>query len=236
MELADVLDSKSCGSETVPVRPRPSAPNKIHRKNDFICEFFLLSGIEYTNVFTRCLKVKEKQFTTIREYLYWCYSNMAMAHVALKNEHIKYEKIDYMIRAKLYKGLCCGTMEIASLYDDERYKLNNNCCNYCGNYENLSLDHLIPRFSGGNDTGNNLVYACKKCNCSKGKKDFIVWCLDKNEFPSILVLRRYLKLAFIHFEMNEVLDLPICELINHVDLFRIDMLPYKFPLPNELKL
>ena len=27
MELADVLDSKSCGSDTVPVRPRSPAPN-----------------------------------------------------------------------------------------------------------------------------------------------------------------------------------------------------------------
>ena len=28
MELADVLDSKSSGSDTVPVRPRSPAPNK----------------------------------------------------------------------------------------------------------------------------------------------------------------------------------------------------------------
>ncbi len=27
MELADVLDSKSSGGDTVPVRPRPPAPN-----------------------------------------------------------------------------------------------------------------------------------------------------------------------------------------------------------------
>lgn len=33
MELADVLDSKSSGSDTVPVRPRSPAPKKSERKN-----------------------------------------------------------------------------------------------------------------------------------------------------------------------------------------------------------
>lgn len=32
MELADVLDSKSSGSDTVPVRPRSPAPKKSERK------------------------------------------------------------------------------------------------------------------------------------------------------------------------------------------------------------
>ncbi len=33
MELADVLDSKSSGSDTVPVRPRSPAPKKSERKH-----------------------------------------------------------------------------------------------------------------------------------------------------------------------------------------------------------
>lgn len=49
--------------------------------------------------------MKKKEFTTIGDYFYWMYANMAMAHVALKYNHINYEKLDYIIRAKLYKGL-----------------------------------------------------------------------------------------------------------------------------------
>ena len=33
MELADVLDSKSSGSDTVPVRPRSAAPKKARRSD-----------------------------------------------------------------------------------------------------------------------------------------------------------------------------------------------------------
>lgn len=96
--------------------------------------------------------MKKKEFRTIREYFYWCYSNMAMAHVALKNSHKEYETLDYMIRAKLYKQLCSGNMNISTLYDDEKYKLSNICCCYCGCTEHLTLDHLVPKFSGGEDS------------------------------------------------------------------------------------
>ncbi|WP_071131228.1 HNH endonuclease [Enterococcus timonensis] len=180
--------------------------------------------------------MKEKEFATIGEYLYWRYANMAMAHVALKNSREKYEVADYMIRAKLYKGLCTGNMNIASLYDDEKYKLNNISCCYCGGSNELTLDHIIPKFSGGKDTGDNIMYACKTCNSSKNKNDLLVWYQKRNEFPPILVLRRYLKLAFINLKEAEKLDFPIDQLENNNRLFRIDLLPYQFPQPNLLRL
>ncbi|MEG0392751.1 MAG: HNH endonuclease [Anaerovoracaceae bacterium] len=180
--------------------------------------------------------MKQKEFKTIGEYFYWNYANMAMAHFALKNGHCNYGTSDFMIRAKLYKGLTTGTMNIASLYDDEKYKLNNLSCCYCGSIENLTLDHLIPRFHGGNDSGENIVYACKSCNSSKNKNDLIAWYLKKGQFPPILVLRRYLKLVHDFYKENLILDLPFSELEKNTTLFRIDLLPYNFPKPAELRL
>lgn len=180
--------------------------------------------------------MKEKEFKTIREYMYWCYSNMAMAHAALNKNHLKYETLDYMIRAKLYKGLCTKTMNISTLYDDEKYKLNSTSCCYCNCTNNITLDHLVPKNSGGKDTGDNLIYACKSCNSSKNKKDLIVWFNEKNNFPPILVLRRYLKLAFRYFDELNLLDLPIEKLEDHSDIFKINLLPYRFPKPINLKL
>lgn len=176
------------------------------------------------------------KFKTIKEYLYWIYANIALAHVALKNNHINYERTDYMIRAKLFKGLCTGTMNIASLYDDEKEKLKMNICCYCGAKEKLTLDHLIPKKLCGSDTGDNLVYACQKCNSSKNAKDLIEWALSKDRFPPILLLRRYMKLVISYCEKNRLLDEEYNELIKINLPFRLELLPYDFPEPNKLEL
>lgn len=44
-------------------------------------------------------------------------------------------------------------------------------CQYCGkrfSVSQLSLDHVIPRRSGGENTWENMVCACRKCNVKKG--------------------------------------------------------------------
>lgn len=161
---------------------------------------------------------------------------MALAHVALKNGHSSYERIDFMIRAKLFKGLCDGKMSIASLYDDEKQKLNTSVCCYCGAQVPLSLDHLIPRKTGGSDSGENIVYACKKCNSSKCDTDLIEWKLRKQDFPPILTLRRYLKIVFAYCEQHNYIDRSFYDLAELNLPFRIDLLPYNFPEPSMLKL
>ena len=46
-------------------------------------------------------------------------------------------------------------------------------CQYCGrrppNHE-LSIDHVVPRSRGGEDTWENLVLACTRCNVRKGNR------------------------------------------------------------------
>jgi 5-methylcytosine-specific restriction endonuclease McrA len=43
-------------------------------------------------------------------------------------------------------------------------------CQYCGSTRDLTLDHIIPRSRGGEDSWENLVTACNKCNNRKGNK------------------------------------------------------------------
>lgn len=180
--------------------------------------------------------MRDREFKTIGEYFYWAYANMSMAHVALKRGHNKYERTDYMIRAKLYKGLIDGTQNISSIYDDERDKLKTvNCC-YCGSPHELSIDHLVPRYTGGGDSGENLVYACKSCNSSKNKSDLLVWYMKNGSFPPILVLRRYLKLAYSFLSKNGYMDVSIERLDEACAQFRIDLLPYRYPKPENLRL
>jgi len=48
------------------------------------------------------------------------------------------------------------------------YKRDNDTCQYCGAKSKLTIDHVIPRSKGGQDTWENLVVACSKCNTKKG--------------------------------------------------------------------
>ena len=48
---------------------------------------------------------------------------------------------------------------------------DGNTCQYCGKRfptSSLSIDHIIPRSRGGNNTWQNVVCACVKCNVRKG--------------------------------------------------------------------
>ena len=49
-------------------------------------------------------------------------------------------------------------------------KRDNNTCMYCGMREKLTLDHIIPKSRGGDDSWENLVSACTTCNHKKGNR------------------------------------------------------------------
>jgi 5-methylcytosine-specific restriction endonuclease McrA len=45
---------------------------------------------------------------------------------------------------------------------------DNNQCQYCGSKKNpLTIDHIIPKSRGGEDSWENLVAACVKCKQQK---------------------------------------------------------------------
>ena len=57
---------------------------------------------------------------------------------------------------------------------DKRYWFNrqdNGVCNYCGDryrYDQLEMEHMIPKELGGPDHRRNMQLACKPCNEKKG--------------------------------------------------------------------
>ena len=151
------------------------------------------------------------KINTVKEHIAWSYANLAGGHSAVESGSKKYGRLQYMIRARLFKGLVSGTMSMGSLYDDEKvkYKYPQSCC-YCGACERLSMDHLIPRKKGGPDHADNLVWACTPCNSSKRDRDLLVWLEDKKKLPSILMLRRYIKLVSRYCTEHQ--QLPRCPL------------------------
>lgn len=43
-------------------------------------------------------------------------------------------------------------------------------CRYCGSCADLSIDHIVPKRNGGNDSVENLVTCCRSCNSRKGAR------------------------------------------------------------------
>ncbi|MBM4157806.1 MAG: HNH endonuclease [Ignavibacteria bacterium] len=43
-------------------------------------------------------------------------------------------------------------------------------CQYCSSSANLTVDHIIPKSKGGEDSWENLVTACIRCNNKKGDR------------------------------------------------------------------
>jgi 5-methylcytosine-specific restriction endonuclease McrA len=50
------------------------------------------------------------------------------------------------------------------------YKRDGYTCAYCGVKERLTIDHIHPTSRGGQETWENLVTACCKCNSLKGNR------------------------------------------------------------------
>ena len=158
-----------------------------------------------------------------------------MAHTAVDKKQEKYVTFNYMIRAKLFKGLMEGSMNIRTIFDDEKIKLlSGNKCSYCGATEKLALDHIFPQKLGGKDAGDNLIYACRSCNSSKGKKDLMEWMSYKNTFPPLMILRRYLKLVIIYCIENDMMEHSVEELKKQKTPFNIEDVPVSYPKPCEI--
>lgn len=181
---------------------------------------------------------KEKEFEIVKELLYWAYANLAMAHTAVDKKQDQYRPFNFMIRAKLFKGLMTGTMNVGTIFDDEKIKLmSGQKCSYCGDENNLALDHVFPKKAGGADSGDNLIYACRSCNSSKGKKDLMEWMQSKEQFLPLLVIRRYLKMIITFCLENDLMEQEISKVSELSDLpFKLECIPTKYPAPANLRL
>ncbi|WP_117234629.1 HNH endonuclease [Vibrio maerlii] len=155
------------------------------------------------------------QSKTYKEVYFWAYANLAMAHIALKESAVEYHPRHYGLRKKIYNDLSNSQIRIRSLFDDEKAKImQSNICSYCGCNESIAIDHLLPRDRGGSDSGDNLIPACKSCNSSKSSKDMLSWVRARGKKPSILLYRRYLKLAISYCNDHNLMEKAVSSSIS----------------------
>ena len=185
------------------------------------------------------LIMSERQFNTLRDLLYWSYANLQMADAASSMHKDKYDRVCYAIRAKAYKSYMDVSWHISDLYRQQIEKLqkSNHACAYCGKIlvtpKEVTIDHIFPRIKGGTNEMENIVFACKNCNSSKGDKDMFGWYIEHfGKFPTIFLTANYLKKVYLYAQTNDLLDLSI-ETLNEIDLpFDWHCIPTKYPQPS----
>jgi 5-methylcytosine-specific restriction endonuclease McrA len=80
-----------------------------------------------------------------------CYISIPMPSVILLNQYINYQR----------KPVPFSRLNV--LHRDK------NTCQYCGSKgERMTIDHVHPKTKGGENTWENTVASCQKCNTTKG--------------------------------------------------------------------
>lgn len=175
---------------------------------------------------------RRTRIETVGQLLFWSYANLAAADSVAQRRIGHFDRLCWMIRAKLFKGLREGTMNVGTLFADVRDAPRGRCA-YCGAEPppKLHADHLIPKHRGGLESADNLVWACRSCNSSKGARDLLEWYAEKQGFPAGFLVRRYLKLAMMESRAKGLLNVPLSE--DPAVTFAIHYIPTHYPTPDE---
>lgn len=186
----------------------------------------------------------QRKINTVREQIFWSYASLAMARAAVTKGR---DKFDYSIREFQYKKFMQNDHEIRDFFEDEKEKQRTGSnCNFCGSPDFSTIDHIFPKILKGPGTADNLLPSCKKCNSSKGMRDFMEWnearIKSGEKYLPLMIIQRYLKLVYFYCKTYDYLDKDLVEFIEFQYVsenkipFKIDLLPIKFPDPIELKL
>ena len=182
--------------------------------------------------------MSERKFNTLAELLYWSYANLQMADAACNMGKSSYDRTCFMIRSKAYKAYCEGRWQISDLYKQQIEKLqeSNHACAYCGKVfsspKEATVDHIFPRIKGGTNEMENILFACKTCNSSKGDRDMFGWYVEHfHTFPSIYLTATYLKKIYLFAQANDLLNIEL-SILDTKDLpFDWKYIPTKYPEP-----
>ena len=138
---------------------------------------------------------------TIREEIFYQYAKIISASSG-------FGKANYGIVMSKWKKLCSGEINWSSnVREWLREKEQPNTCIYCGAQKELTIEHILPRACGGEDTTDNVIRVCQSCNSSKGKKRLYEWRgLDAKDNHHRIAEGKYLKYLYALHERQGTLD------------------------------
>lgn len=98
--------------------------------------------------------------------------NKGKAEVIKSNEKPLFNGIKEYIRPVIIRLLKYVRYRVYKLKINRNriYKRDGHQCVYCGSKKNLTLDHVIPKSRGGNNSWTNLTTSCFPCNRAKDNR------------------------------------------------------------------
>jgi 5-methylcytosine-specific restriction endonuclease McrA len=80
-------------------------------------------------------------------------------------------------KSKRRKAVLKGAtaVRVSTQQINKRFLLFKNCCAYCGQNDDMQIEHAVPIAQGGTHAIGNILPACKTCNYSKRDKEIETW-------------------------------------------------------------
>ena len=184
---------------------------------------------------------RQRKLTTVEDHIFWSYALLSVSRQIMKDRQNgkpdrllegrrKWANIEMVKYQRQIRN-------ISTLDRDDRLAQDGlKVCAHCGTTApKFQWDHLIPRSKlPAEYVAFNQVRSCPRCNVSRGNNDLMLWHRLNQTFPSLGVLRRYLKLCYFYAEQRKCLDSPACEAAEIVLPFDPRLLPRTFPAVEDL--
>ena len=179
---------------------------------------------------------RQRSLTTVEDHILWTYSMLSVTRQIMADQQrgnpnrfpggrTKWANIE-MTKYQRQE------LNISTLDRDDRLAQDGlRVCAHSGVVASeFQWDHLIPRSKlAGEYIALNQVRSCPSCNMSRGNKDLMLWHRQNQTFPSLGVLRRYLKLCYAYAKQCGCLGNPTCHAVQSGLPFDPRYLPRKFP-------
>lgn len=184
---------------------------------------------------------RQRKLHTVGDYIFWSYSMLSVSREIMertrKGEPSPHPNGRTKAANILMSHFQGSQKKIRDLDRDDR--LSQDGAHVCAHFGCLSSkyhwDHMVPRSKlYGLYIPLNQVRSCPRCNISRGAKDLMGWHRENQTFPSLGILRRYLKICYYYSQQHGYLDLSVENAVLERLPFEPRNFPRKFPSLEQL--